>query len=200
MLLLTGILIAISIVRISAYLWHVRQSYDFFKRLDIPGPSATLVFGSFLEIIKLKRISLVIRQWTEQYGRVYGYFEGHTPAWSGYLAGCLHQIVLEFSLATSFPARGTRYSASERLQCPRVFAESDNGSWSIRRFPRLNSNRWLHWSIGLSVDWCIKWTKQRATTNPLMSTRTWNASRWIRSGGEGSVSTLTCKTTSLIHI
>ena len=79
MLLLTGILIAIFIVLITAYLWHVRQSYDFFKRLDIPGPPPTLFFGNFLEIIKLKRISLVVRQWTEQYGRVYGYFEGHTP-------------------------------------------------------------------------------------------------------------------------
>ena len=79
MLLLTGILIAIIAVLVTVYLWYIRQSYDFFKRLNIPGPSPSLFLGNFLEIVKVKRLSVAIHRWTEQYGRIYGYFEGHTP-------------------------------------------------------------------------------------------------------------------------
>jgi cytochrome P450 len=79
MFLLTGILISILLVIIVAYLWHIRKIYSFFDRLNIPGPSPTLFFGNFIDIVKTKRVSITIKQWTEKYGRVFGYFEGHTP-------------------------------------------------------------------------------------------------------------------------
>jgi thromboxane-A synthase len=79
MLFLTGILISILSVVIVAYLWHIRQIYSFFKRLNIPGPTHTLFFGNFSDLVKTKRLSISIKQWTEKYGRIFGYFEGHTP-------------------------------------------------------------------------------------------------------------------------
>jgi len=79
MLLLTGILISILLVVIVAYLWHIRKIYNFFNRLNIPGPPPTFFFGNFADLAKTKRISVLIQQWTEKYGRVFGYFEGHTP-------------------------------------------------------------------------------------------------------------------------
>jgi thromboxane-A synthase len=79
MLLLTSILISILLVVIAAYLWHIRKIYNFFNRLNIPGPPPTLFFGNFDDIAKTKRMSISIKQWTEKYGRIFGFFEGHTP-------------------------------------------------------------------------------------------------------------------------
>ena len=79
MLLLTGILISILLVVIVTYLWHIRKNYTFFDRLNIPGPKPVLFLGSFLDIAKTQRLSISIKQWTEKYGRIFGYYEGHTP-------------------------------------------------------------------------------------------------------------------------
>jgi cytochrome P450 len=79
MLLLTGALISILLIIITAYLWHIRQIYNFFKQRHIPGPPPTFFFGNFSDLLKTKRLSISIKQWTEKYGRVFGYFEGHTP-------------------------------------------------------------------------------------------------------------------------
>jgi len=79
MLLLTGILISILSVVIVAYLSHIRKIYNFFNRLNIPGPPPAFFFGNFGDVAKSKRLSISIKQWTEKYGRIFGYFEGHTP-------------------------------------------------------------------------------------------------------------------------
>ncbi|CAF1401005.1 unnamed protein product [Rotaria sordida] len=80
MFLLTGILVALLCVVVAAYLWHVRKAYNFFIRLGIPGPAPKFFFGNLSEIIKAKgRPSVAIQQWTDKYGHIFGYFEGHTP-------------------------------------------------------------------------------------------------------------------------
>ncbi|UJR30560.1 hypothetical protein I4U23_018089 [Adineta vaga] len=79
MLLLTSVLLTVLLITIVAYLWHVRKAYDYFTKLNIPGPPPTLFFGNFLDVIKSRRLSLNIYQWTKKYGRIFGYYEGHTP-------------------------------------------------------------------------------------------------------------------------
>src|SRR4051794_29799224 len=79
MFLFTGTLIALLLIVIVAYLWQIRKVYDFFVRLNIPGPPPILFFGNFLEIAKARGISFAITQWTKKYGHIFGYFEGHTP-------------------------------------------------------------------------------------------------------------------------
>ncbi|CAM4953017.1 unnamed protein product [Rotaria socialis] len=79
MLLLTGFLLITFLIIIIAYLRHIREKYSLFNRLAIPGPPPTLFFGNFSDLVKTKRLSISIKQWTEKYGRVFGYFEGHTP-------------------------------------------------------------------------------------------------------------------------
>jgi cytochrome P450 len=79
MFLLTGILLSLLLIIIAAYLWHIKPTYEFFTKLNIPGPAPILFFGNFLDVIKSRRLSLTINQWTEKYGRIFGYFEGHTP-------------------------------------------------------------------------------------------------------------------------
>ncbi|CAF1162862.1 unnamed protein product [Rotaria sordida] len=77
--MLTSILIAVFITLVVVYLWHIHRTYSFFIRLGIPGPSTTFFFGIFPEFIKTKRMSLCLKEWTKKYGRIFGYFEGHTP-------------------------------------------------------------------------------------------------------------------------
>jgi cytochrome P450 len=77
--MLTGILVAILLILIVSYCWHIHRAYNFFTRLGIPGPPPRFFFGSFLEVLKTKRTSLLIQQWTDKYGPIFGYFEGHTP-------------------------------------------------------------------------------------------------------------------------
>ena len=79
MFLITGVLLSILFLVIIAYLWHIRSAYDFFTNLNIPGPRPTLFFGNFLDVIKTRRLSQNIRAWTKTYGRVFGFYEGHTP-------------------------------------------------------------------------------------------------------------------------
>lgn len=75
----TAFLVALFLFVFIAYLWQIRKSYEFFRRRNIPGPSPTFFFGNFLEVIRTRRLSTTIRQWTKKYGQVFGYFEGHTP-------------------------------------------------------------------------------------------------------------------------
>jgi cytochrome P450 len=79
MAVLTGILVGLLFIVVVAYLWHIRKAYDFFVQLNIPGPPPTLFFGNFLEIFKSNGQSFAIKKWTDKYGHIFGYFEGHTP-------------------------------------------------------------------------------------------------------------------------
>ena len=79
MFVLTGILLAILLILIVGYLWYIRSFYEFFSKLNTPGPPPVLFFGNLLDVFKDRRLSLNIQQWTKKYGRIFGYYEGHTP-------------------------------------------------------------------------------------------------------------------------
>ncbi|CAF3498895.1 unnamed protein product [Rotaria socialis] len=64
---------------LAIYLMHIYRSYSFFKNLGIDGPIPTFFLGNVQDFASTKRISISIRNWTQQFGRIYGYFEGHTP-------------------------------------------------------------------------------------------------------------------------
>ena len=57
----------------------VWYSYTFFERRGLKSPPHKFFFGNFLEIRQEKKISKVLQEWTEKYGKTYGYFQGHTP-------------------------------------------------------------------------------------------------------------------------
>jgi thromboxane-A synthase len=67
------------LILLSVYLLHVHVCYQFFKRLRIGGPSPTFFLGNVGDFARTQRMSISIRNWTKQFGRIYGYFEGHTP-------------------------------------------------------------------------------------------------------------------------
>ncbi len=79
MLLLIDFVISILLVVVIAYLWHIRQIYNTFNQLNISGPEPTFFFENFSDLVKTKRSSISIKQWTEKYDRIFGYFEWPTP-------------------------------------------------------------------------------------------------------------------------
>ncbi|CAF3501695.1 unnamed protein product [Rotaria sp. Silwood1] len=48
--------------------------YAYYKRFTMDT-----IWSCAFEVIKTRRLSLTIKNWTETYGRIFGYFEGHTP-------------------------------------------------------------------------------------------------------------------------
>ena len=75
----TKILSLTAIGTISIYIAKIWYSYKFFEKRGVPTPPYEFFFGNFREIRKSKKFSKVIRQWTEKYGKIYGYYQGHTP-------------------------------------------------------------------------------------------------------------------------
>jgi cytochrome P450 family 3 subfamily A len=71
-------LILLSVILI-IYLIYIFWCYKFFKRLGIDGPRPRFFLGNVEDFARTKRISISIQNWTKQFGRIYGYFEGHTP-------------------------------------------------------------------------------------------------------------------------
>lgn len=55
------------------FLRYLRARNDIFKRIDIPGPTPTILFGNLSEI-RNKVTAEVFRRWTKQFGKVYGYY------------------------------------------------------------------------------------------------------------------------------
>jgi hypothetical protein len=70
----TKILSLTAVGTIALYLGKVWYSYNFFKNRGLPNPPYEFFFGNFREIRKEKKLSKVIRKWTEQYGKTFGYF------------------------------------------------------------------------------------------------------------------------------
>ncbi|XP_037512507.1 cytochrome P450 3A29 [Rhipicephalus sanguineus] len=57
-------------------LWAARRRHkqSLLRRYGIPGPEPSLLFGNYMEL-KKDRIK-VMEQWAQQYGKVYGFYEG----------------------------------------------------------------------------------------------------------------------------
>nr|UOU03271.1 cytochrome P450 3045C3/4 [Brachionus rubens] len=61
------------------YLGKVWYSYQFFKQRGLQSPEHEFFYGNFRQINKNKNYSEKLREWTQKYGKTYGYFEGHLP-------------------------------------------------------------------------------------------------------------------------
>nr|APA31882.1 cytochrome p450 06345 [Brachionus plicatilis] len=59
-----------------AKIWH---SYQFFKKRGIKTPPIEFIFGNVRQTFRNKNISEQLYEWTKNYGKVYGFFEGHQP-------------------------------------------------------------------------------------------------------------------------
>ncbi|CAF3944887.1 unnamed protein product [Adineta steineri] len=77
MMFLPILLIGIIIFLISYVIYH---RYSYFFRRSIPSPAiSSIIFGHLSELWSVQSYSEQLRQWTLQYGSIYGIFEGTRP-------------------------------------------------------------------------------------------------------------------------
>ncbi len=55
-----------------------REKQTLFKKLGIPGPEPSLIHGN-TNSFRVKGIRQVIHEWTKQYGKIYGFYDGVQP-------------------------------------------------------------------------------------------------------------------------
>lgn len=61
------------------YLGKIWLSYSYFERIGVPTPPHNFLFGNLKQLRENKNESVQCQEWTKQYGRTYGIFEGHVP-------------------------------------------------------------------------------------------------------------------------
>ncbi|XP_059178255.1 cytochrome P450 3A6-like [Physella acuta] len=66
------------VLAIVGLLLHLRRHFSQFTKIGIPGPHPNMFLGNLLEL-RAKGQFQAVKDWTEEYGRVFGYFEGYTP-------------------------------------------------------------------------------------------------------------------------
>ena len=78
-MILTIILLTITISLIIGYIWTLNSRYNYFKKRGLSGPPPTFFFGHYRILWSLPDLSKQLRRWTQQYGSIYGLFEGTRP-------------------------------------------------------------------------------------------------------------------------
>ncbi|CAF1378380.1 unnamed protein product [Didymodactylos carnosus] len=77
--MLTLILFTIIIILVLTYCRVIFQRQQYFKLLNISGPKSEFFFGHLRQIWNVKVYSRKLQEWTKQYGKIYGIFEGTLP-------------------------------------------------------------------------------------------------------------------------
>ncbi|XP_076456167.1 cytochrome P450 3A4-like [Babylonia areolata] len=91
--IVVGIFSAVLFLLLALY-WHLKHHFSIFERLSIPGPKPSLLVGNLREIMKKGQFQATV-DWTQKYGRVFGYFEGYTPVLSVSDPDLLREILVK---------------------------------------------------------------------------------------------------------
>jgi cytochrome P450 len=70
----------------------LKSRLNYFKRCGVPGPPPVFFFGHYLTLWSLPDLSEQLRRWTQQYGSIYGLFEGTRPMYVVSDADFLHEV------------------------------------------------------------------------------------------------------------
>ena len=74
------IMILIFFVLFLLYIYQINKTYNTFQLRGLFGPTPRLFFGNLIELYTHKWHSAAcLADWTQQYGKIYGYFIGRTP-------------------------------------------------------------------------------------------------------------------------
>lgn len=77
---LRTVLFTLFILLLTTFIYKLKRVYRVFEEMGLPGPQPRFFFGNALELFSHKKHSAAcLAEWTEKYGKVYGYFIGHTP-------------------------------------------------------------------------------------------------------------------------
>nr|QVK45587.1 cytochrome P450 [Brachionus paranguensis] len=121
------------------YFLKIWNSYRFFKKLGIRNVDYKFLYGNFPELLQKKSNSNLLREWTQKYGKTYGYFEGHLPV----LVTSDLDIIQEV-----FIKQYSNFSAKKR----RLISPNDD-----------------HPSLNLINSTGVRWKRMRNIMNPTFS-------------------------------
>ena len=77
---LQAVLFTLFILLLTAYIFKLKRNYRIFDEMGLPGPKPRFFLGNSIELFTHKKHSAAcLAEWTQKYGKVYGYFIGHTP-------------------------------------------------------------------------------------------------------------------------
>ena len=79
MLSLSIILLLVLIGLLTYYFYQLRQYYQYFSRLGIRTPPFDFFYGHFKTLWNSGGAHRQLHQWTKQYGRIYGIYQGTVP-------------------------------------------------------------------------------------------------------------------------
>ena len=73
-------MILIFLVLFLVFIYQINESYNTFQRMGLSGPTPRFFLGNLIELYTHRRhSSACLADWTKMYGKIYGYFIGHTP-------------------------------------------------------------------------------------------------------------------------
>nr|QUF59376.1 cytochrome p450 CYP3045A1 [Brachionus angularis] len=137
------------------YCGKIWYSYKFFQKRNIKTPPYQFFFGNLTEIRKDKKLSKVIRQWTEKYGKTYGFYQGHTP----YLVTSDLELINEIFIKqyNNFSAKKTQPLDRQDDASKQSIITATKGRWKRMRNimnPTFSSSkmRELYPSMKLCID------------------------------------------------
>ncbi|XP_013415692.1 cytochrome P450 3A29 [Lingula anatina] len=74
------VVLVVGAIGLSCLYWYKRKrKQNIFKQMGIKGPEPNFLFGNLHQLGEEKLLYQRYREWTKQYGKVYGYYEGSTP-------------------------------------------------------------------------------------------------------------------------
>ncbi|UJR17323.1 hypothetical protein I4U23_004218 [Adineta vaga] len=80
---------------ILGYMWTLKSHYSYFKERGLPGPRPLFFFGHYRTLWSLSDLSEQLRRWTQQYGSIYGLFEGTRPMYVVSNVDFLHEVYIK---------------------------------------------------------------------------------------------------------
>jgi thromboxane-A synthase len=98
----------------AAYIGKVWYSYQYFKNRNIPTPPYTFFKGNFAQLYENDTPSDVLKNWTDKYGKTYGYYQGHSPVYVTSDLDLIQQIFIKQS---------SNFAARKRI--PLIFNDDD---------------------------------------------------------------------------
>ncbi|CAF2961446.1 unnamed protein product [Rotaria sp. Silwood2] len=132
---LTALLLAGLIALLTAYFVTLKSRYDYFRLRGIPGPSHLFFFGHYRTIWSAKFYSRLLQSWTQQYGPIYGLYDGTRPLYVVSDVDFLQEVFIkQFSCFHSH-----RFSFLLRMSDARPLISAD-----VRR--------WRHCAFGIDTD------------------------------------------------
>ncbi len=79
-LFIQPMLILIFLLLLFIHLYKINKIYYVFQHMGLSGPTPRFFFGNLIELFTHPRhSSACLADWTKIYGKIYGYFIGHTP-------------------------------------------------------------------------------------------------------------------------